>query len=75
MINFSIRASEQVNLNIFNIQGQLVKSLVAEEKNAGSYSIKWQGETSVGGFANSGIYFCRLQVGNNISLSKILKID
>jgi len=52
-----------VSLKIYNINGQLVKALVDEERGPGRYSILWDGKDSGGNPVASGVYICRLAVG------------
>jgi len=49
-------------LVIYNINGELIRSLVNKHKNAGYYTVRWNGMDSKGKSAASGIYFCKLQV-------------
>ncbi|MDH4222589.1 MAG: cohesin domain-containing protein, partial [candidate division Zixibacteria bacterium] len=49
------------SLKIYNIKGQLVKTLFEEEKLAGDYSIIWDGKDTSGNEVASGIYFYRLK--------------
>ena len=56
--------SAQVSLNIYDIRGKLVRTLVNEVKVAGSYSVMWNGVDSRGRNVASGVYFYRIQAGN-----------
>lgn len=58
-IEFSIPNPGLVQLKVFNILGQEVKSLMNEEKSAGNYSVQFNASQ----FA-SGIYFYQLQAGS-----------
>ncbi|MFH0931466.1 MAG: FlgD immunoglobulin-like domain containing protein, partial [Candidatus Zixiibacteriota bacterium] len=48
-------------LKIYNILGQLVKTLVDEEKTPGRYTIIWDGKDNSGKEVASGIYFYQLR--------------
>jgi hypothetical protein len=61
-IKFSIQKPSHVQLEIINLQGQILRHLVDEEKVPGVYDIVWDGWTEEGSLAASGIYFCRLSV-------------
>ena len=52
-------------LNIYNIRGQLVRTLVNEERLPGSYSVTWDGKDQNGKQVSSGVYFYRLQAGDS----------
>jgi len=63
-ISFNLPSESEVNLSIYNILGQLVKTLVNNRLQAGSYSVKF--ESSSGSIA-SGVYIYRISAksGNN----------
>ena len=48
---------DNVNLTIFNLAGQAVKTLVNEQQSAGFKSVRWNGENSAGVQVPQGIYF------------------
>ena len=62
-ISFSIRESQHVHLAVYNILGQLVRTLVDEEMVAGRYERTWNGDDNFGRAVASGIYFYRLNTG------------
>jgi hypothetical protein len=61
-ITYSLPPSEagRVTLDVFNILGQRVVTLVDKEHEAGSYSVTWDGVDAPGNSLASGIYFYRL---------------
>ena len=63
-----------VQLAIFNLTGQRVKTLVEGPKAAGSYRAVWDGRDSNGGPVASGLYLCRLQVGQKQRTNKMLLV-
>ncbi|MDP2808158.1 MAG: FlgD immunoglobulin-like domain containing protein, partial [bacterium] len=50
-----------VNLCIYNVQGQLVKTLVNTAQPAGRHQAQWDGRDAGGNKISSGIYFARLE--------------
>jgi photosystem II stability/assembly factor-like uncharacterized protein len=66
-IRFSIPKRSFVTLSVYNILGQLVKTLVNEEKSPGSYEASFDG-TSL----PSGTYFYRLNAGNDVQTKKMI---
>ncbi|MFZ0389482.1 MAG: S8 family serine peptidase [Calditrichia bacterium] len=62
-INFQIPESGQVYLQIFNMLGQRVRTLVSNHLEPGSYQVVWDGLGDNGQPAASGIYLYRLQAG------------
>ena len=54
----------QVVLNVYNMRGQLVRTLVDEVKSEGSYQVQWDGADNYGRRVSSGVYFYRIKAGD-----------
>ncbi len=65
-IGFSYKLAEQgaVKIEIFDALGRKVRSLVDENKGLGSFTTRWDGKTSSGVQAASGVYFVRGILGS-----------
>ena len=63
--------NESVELNIYDVQGSLVKTLVYENLSAGNYIVKWEGNTDNLQSVASGIYFYNIKVGDQIKSGKM----
>ena len=63
-LTFEIPEKTNVELKIYNSLGQLVRTLINEERNAGYHSILWDGKDNIGNEVASGIYFYRLSSNN-----------
>jgi hypothetical protein len=73
-ITFSIEIDGFVNLEIFNIRGQKVKSLVYENKTSGNYTVFWIGTDDNGLAVGAGVYFYRMTVGDYSETKKMVLI-
>jgi FlgD Ig-like domain len=62
-ITFSVPKDAEVRLEVFDIAGRSVKSLVAGTTVAGRHTIRWDGRTSAGRAAPDGIYLLSLRSG------------
>ena len=64
-INYSVAdgGSVHVSLKVYDVRGKLVSVLVNDVKDAGTYSVYWNGSDSRGNQVASGVYFYRLQAG------------
>jgi FlgD Ig-like domain len=72
-IEFSIQNKSQINLSIYNIKGQQIKTLVQNEYKEGSHSISWNGDDESGKSVSSGIYYYKLNVnGKTTAVKKCL---
>jgi len=50
-----------VSLAVYNLRGQIVRSLVDEEQGAGAHAMLWRGEDGAGAQVGSGVYLYRLR--------------
>ena len=72
-IQFSIEKRTQVGLKVYNIAGQLVRTLVNEELSPGVYSdVIWDGRDNNGRPVSSGIYFYRLVTRDFVETKKMV---
>ena len=54
--------ASSVRLRIYNVTGQEVRTLVNQEKQIGSYRVRWDGRDDGGKVVPAGVYFYRLEV-------------
>jgi PKD repeat protein len=66
-ISFSIPRSEWVTLKVYDVLGRTVATLVDEIKYEGSYEVRFDGNNLA-----SGLYLCRITMGNEARSSKML---
>jgi subtilisin family serine protease len=64
--------THRVKVTVHNIQGQRVASLVDEEQQCGTYSIRWTATCGTGTSLPSGIYFCTLNIDGRRQTKKLL---
>ncbi len=70
-IEFDLPVRSYVNLQIFNVLGQHVKTLVDSEQNAGYRSVIWNGVDEKGQQVSSGTYFYILKAGDKVLTKKM----
>ena len=75
LIPYQLAATSQVRLEVFNVLGQRVATLVDGEQGAGAYVARWDGTDAAGGAAASGLYFYRLTVGGAHQTGKMVLVD
>ena len=67
-IKYDLAESADVTLQIYNVLGQVVRTLVASEaQNAGRYQIRWNGMDERGVPVSSGIYFYQIAADGKFS--------
>ena len=68
-IEYELEEDGFVNLTIYNQIGQEVKTLANEQQSAGKYRLEWNAEG-----IPAGIYFYRVQAGNEVGSGKMVKL-
>lgn len=69
-INFSIQSDSEIELNIFNIKGQKVKTLINNDCTNGNHTIMWNGEDEFGKPVSSGVYYYKLNINGKTEAVK-----
>ncbi|MCC6549099.1 MAG: T9SS type A sorting domain-containing protein, partial [Ignavibacteriaceae bacterium] len=72
MINFSLPLEVYVSIKIYDMLGREVKTLLAEIKESGFYSIKWNGDNGNGEVVAAGSYIYRITAGSFIQTKKMI---
>ena len=52
-----------VELKIYNVAGQLVRTLVNDQRAPNNYRVAWDGRNNAGAAVATGVYFYRLRAG------------
>jgi hypothetical protein len=74
-INLALPAEGDVSVDIYDIQGRVVRMLLREHKVAGYHSVSWNGTDSYGSQVVAGVYFCRVQInGQVMAMEKLMKL-
>ena len=71
-IRFNLEKADDVALDIYNIVGQKVTTLINERLSAGLHEITWNGTNLDGGIVASGIYFYQLKTGEKLKSRKMI---
>ena len=69
LISYSLNTNGSVQLGVFNLLGQKIRTLVNCEQNIGIHKIEWNGKDDSGKSVSSGIYFYKLST-DDYSISK-----
>ncbi len=71
IIKFQIPTPSEVTLEIFNLIGQRVRTLIHEHKPAGYYQVIWDGRDMSGNTVAAGLYLYQLKAGNFNGIRKM----
>jgi predicted outer membrane repeat protein len=69
-IRFEVPEPGFVKLSIYNVEGRLVRRLVESPLEANTYVVDWNGLDEAGSRVAGGVYFLRLESGNEVVTGK-----
>lgn len=73
-LRYSLSDAEDVSLDVLDVNGRLVRRLLRRAQSAGVHEAAWNGEDDAGNTVGAGIYFLRLQIGDRMETSRIVRI-
>lgn len=71
-ISFSIPKYSKVEISIYNIKGQKVKTIAKKDFEKGIHKVIWNGKDIAGKSVSSGIYFYKMETGNFSEIKKAI---
>ena len=71
-ISYNLPRRADVTIEIFNLLGQRVRTLVNESQPPGSHTVEWDGRDTAGKTASSGVYLYRLTAGDFMQSRKMI---
>lgn len=75
-IHYALPAEGRVSLEVFDIHGRKVTSLVDQHKSAGYHGVMWNGRDSAGDRAAQGVYFLRMTFEDKPAvMHKLIKVE
>ena len=70
-IRYELPSAGRVSLKVYNMHGQLVRTLVDEHVSAGYHTLVWDGRDEFGQAVSSGIYYYRMVAGTFVETKKM----
>ncbi len=71
-IRFDLNKAEYIKIQVYNIKGQLVKTLVNKNLEAGIHSIVWEGDSEDNSPVPSGIYYYKMQTEEYEKINRLI---
>jgi len=71
-IRYALPQDAYVSVTVYNALGQTVKTLIAEQQEAGYHGTTWAGDNASGQKVASGVYFFKVVAGSSVSAKKML---
>ena len=75
VIPYQLPAAGHVRLEVFNILGQRLATLVDAEQSAGTYTAQWDGTDAAGRAVGAGVYIYRLSSGGMTESRRMVLVD
>jgi hypothetical protein len=71
VIQYALPKSSFVKIEVYNILGQKVRTLMEEEQEPGYKMVDWDGKDDSGAEVSSGVYFYRIEAGSFVECKKM----
>ncbi|HOQ77235.1 MAG: C25 family cysteine peptidase [Candidatus Cloacimonetes bacterium] len=71
-IAFNVKQPAKVTINIYNLKGQLIKTLINNELLYGEHKVVWDGTDNLGNNIGSGVYLYKMQLNGYSKTKKML---
>ncbi|RPH98737.1 MAG: T9SS C-terminal target domain-containing protein [Calditrichaeota bacterium] len=70
-LRYQIMSAGEVNLSIYNLQGQMIQQLVSAQQREGTYVVTWNGLNARGQQVESGVYIYELRFADQVLFRKM----
>jgi hypothetical protein len=74
LINFNLKKDAKISLQVFNVKGQLIRTLIDEQLTISTYNIVWNGKNDNGNTVSSGVYLYKLQANTQLEVKKCIML-
>ncbi len=71
-IKYNVVKTGDVKLNVYNVKGQLVKTLVNTPQTVGLNQVVWNGDDNAGNKVSSGVYFYKVENAGRTEMKKMV---
>jgi len=75
VIEYQLPKEASVRLQVYNLLGQHIRTLVDEQKEAGYHQVKWDGKDASGKQVTSGMYIYAIEAGDFRMTKKMVKMQ
>ncbi|MBN2010563.1 T9SS type A sorting domain-containing protein [candidate division KSB1 bacterium] len=73
-ISYQLPVTSNINLSIYNLNGQLVRRLMTGRQETGQYQVEWDGTDERGRPVGAGLYLYRLRAGDQVRVRRMILI-
>ena len=73
-LSFALPRAAEVDVDVLDLQGRVVRSLLHGARSAGRHSLTWDGADDQGRESAPGVYFARVKAGVEASTQRIVRV-
>ncbi len=73
-ISYNLPVHQRVSIQVYDLRGRLVRTLVDEEQSGGAHTVTWNGRDNNGSQAASGVYLYQMVAGDQVLQKKMLLV-
>ena len=73
-LEYTLRREREVTMQVYNVLGQRVETLVDSRTSAGLHTVTWDGTNRYGDRVGSGVYFVRMEAGSVTETQKVVLV-
>ncbi len=73
-IEFTMPKTAEMTMKVYNVRGELVRTLIDEVREAGLNSVMWDGTSDSGASVSSGVYFYEARTLGEVQVNKITMV-
>ncbi|MBU1702673.1 MAG: M28 family peptidase [Candidatus Eisenbacteria bacterium] len=74
LLRFDLPTRSHVRLSVFDVTGRVVRNLMSGTLESGRYESQWDGTDNRGGLVGSGVYWVRMDAGNNEKTTRVVRV-
>ena len=74
LVRFRLDRPDRVTLEVYDLSGARVRTLLAGERSAGEHTARWDGRATDGRLVAAGVYLVRLRAGSREALTKVARL-
>ena len=72
-LTWSLSRPAQARVDVFDLNGRLLRRLRDEALEPGTYSVEWDGRESAGRKAPPGVYLCRVEANGEVAVARVIR--
>ena len=73
-LEYTLSEERSVTMDVYNVLGQRVETLVDARTSAGLHTVTWDGTNRYGDRVGSGVYFVRMEAGSTTETQKVVLV-